>query len=132
MMDEVINKLVRDAKAQDWGNVDKRIPEVARNAEYVKWAYNNALTDRNGNVRDLAASIIEKATLTDDQFGLMREKLYQRMISDSNQYVRFRSAFALAAHGLKKYKMAVIRTLKQALKDKGVEELARNYLENMQ
>jgi hypothetical protein len=132
MMDDIIFQLVADAKSEKWASVDRQLPKIARNKEYAKWAYNEALISRDGNVRDLGASILEKAVLKENQFALMRDRLYFRMMNDSNPFARYRSAFALAAHGPGKYKDSVLRVLYKAMRDKDVKGIARRYVSELE
>lgn len=131
-MDDIIFKLVSDAKSERWDAVDRMLPRIAKNREYAKWAYNEALMSHDKNVRDLGASILEKSVLKESQFALMRDRLYFRMMNDSNPSARFRSAFALAAHGPGKYKGDVVKVLYKALKDKDVKIIARRYVSELE
>jgi hypothetical protein len=130
-MDEIIGKLVEDAKAENWKAVDEQILEIVKNPIYVKWAYDTALADTNKHVRDLGASILEKAIIDEKQFSEMRDKLYQRMIFDSNMYVRYRSAFALAAHNPRRYTAEVLAVINIAVHDKDIGESAKEYLKRL-
>ena len=73
MMDDIINELTENAKSENWDKVDTQIPNIIQNPQYVRWAYETALTDMNKHVRDLGASILEKATISDQEFKDMRE-----------------------------------------------------------
>jgi hypothetical protein len=131
MMDEVIKDLINQAEAENWDEIDREIPDIVKNKDYVNWAYSTALSYANGNVRDLGVSILEKAAIEENEFAQMRDRLYNKMLNDSNIYVRFRSAFALAAHGPGKYKKKVISVLKSALKDDDVKDFAEKYIKQL-
>jgi len=48
MMDEVIKNLVKQAEAENWDEIDKEIPNIVMNKDYVNWAYSTALSYTNG------------------------------------------------------------------------------------
>jgi hypothetical protein len=131
MMDKVIRKLADAAKAENWDAVDAQIPTIVKNPIYVQWAYERALSSSNPNLKDLGASILEKAVIKESQFSKMRDKLFYRMMEETNQYVRYRSAFALAAHGPGTHKEEVIRVLQEASHDKDVGIFAKVYLKQL-
>ena len=72
-------------------------------------------------------SILEKANMTKRQFQDVREELHQHMKSDSNVFVRYRSAFTLAAHDPGVYRDEVIDVLTEAEKDPDVSDIAKKY-----
>ncbi len=115
---------------EDWQFVDESIPLIRNDPTYYKWAFFN-LKDQNRNVRDLAVSIIEKSDVPEEAFAGMRDQLFSMMMGDNHIYVRYRAAFALAAHGPGSYKEQVVATLKSAAQDKDVGEIARGYLRQM-
>ena len=127
----LIRILISAAKRENWGFVDHSIDGIVHVPEYYKWAYSEGLKDPDGDVRDLAVSIIEKSDIPEQEFGLMRDSLYGLMLKDSNRYVRFRAAFALANHGTKRYEGEVVGKLNEALGDKDVRDIAQNYLGRM-
>jgi HEAT repeat protein len=53
------------------------------------------------------------------------------MDNDTNPYVRYRAAFALAEHGIEKYKDRVLEVLKEAADDKDIGSIAREYLKKL-
>ena len=116
------------AKREDWESVDSAIATVTGDPRYWGWAFGTGVRDADGNVRDLAVSIIERSDIPKEEFSKMRGALYTRMMKDDNLYVRFRSAFALANHGPGQYKETVIGALKLASKDDDVKEIAKGYL----
>ena len=124
---EYIEGLVRAAKEENWDYVDSVIPEICNRKESLEWAYNTGIRDEDDNVRDLAVSILEKASIDSSGFDRMRDKIAELMESDPNPYVRYRSAFTLAAHGPGKYRDNVLKVLKEAEQDRDVSEISKNY-----
>jgi len=122
----MIDALIEAAKEGNWKEVDEGILKVRNNKLAVDWAFRKGLNDGNGNVRDLAASILEKtsSSLT----GEMKKKLYSHMKTDNNPYVNFRSAFAIAAHDSSFHKEEVKDVLEKAKKDPDVSQFAEFYL----
>ena len=88
--------LIAAAKKEKWKVVDRNLPEAAQKDANVVWAYRDGLKDPNGNVRDLAATLLAKAKLSVREMQEARPILRSVMMSDSNPYARYRSAFALA------------------------------------
>ena len=125
---ETLKKLKSAAKNEKWEYVDSMIPQISGNLEYAKWAYDEGIKDPDGNIRDLAVSIIEKSEIPENEFTRMRDTLCLLMENDKNKYVQFRSAFALVNHGPGKHKKKVLSKLYEAEKDKDVAELAKEYL----
>jgi len=123
-----LTELIEAARKEDWDLVDEKIPELVKDPSVVNWAYDSGIDDEDGNVRDFAASILEKARISKERFDDMRETIYGHMGSDSNKYVRFRSAFALAAHGVGSHRDEVERVLHEAEKDEDTADIARGYL----
>jgi hypothetical protein len=126
-----LEELKKAAKCGKWDYVDSTIPKIAAEIVYAEWAYNEGIRDTDGNVRDLAVSIIEKSDIPESRFSEMRDGLYELMENDENPYVRYRSAFALARHGPGRHKMKVLEKLTQATQDKDVSELAKNFIEGI-
>jgi hypothetical protein len=126
-----IEELKKAARRGDWDFVDRRIAEIVDEPIYYKWAFLAGTGDLDGNVRDLAVSIIERSNIPEKEFAVMRMPLYQLMLEDDNIYVGFRAAFALANHGPGAYKESVIEKLGEARRDKDVESIARGYLNKL-
>ncbi|MFH1210844.1 MAG: hypothetical protein V1645_02915 [archaeon] len=126
--DNMLDELIKAAKKEDWAYVDKKIATIKDYEPFISWAFPTAIHDSDGNLRDLGVSLIEKAPIKEDEFKMMRPQLFKLMQTDPNTYVRFRSAFALAAHGPGRYSKEVIQTLKKAEKDKEVATIAKQYL----
>jgi hypothetical protein len=120
-----LDDLINAAKKEDWGLVDKTIPEICNKKTYVEWAYKKGLKHTDDNVRDLAASILEKTRTLNPE---MKTRLYYVMKDDSNFYAKFRAACALAAHAPEYHAMEVKNVLKKAEEDKGIKDIAKGYL----
>lgn len=125
-----LDKLVEAAKAENWDLVDEQLPDVVKDYASVEWAYDSALSDNDGNVRDLGVSIIELADIPPANFKKMEYSLRQHMKQDDNPYVRFRCAFALAAHDSPDEE--VVRVLNEATRDDDVADIAQNYLKKIE
>ena len=120
-----VDQLIAAAKAEDWDFVDGALPSVCNNSAYLGWVEKKGLKDPDSNVRDLAVSILGK-TADNDLIVRVQAKLRELMAKDKNPYVRYRSSFALAGHGLESEE--VRRVLEEASDDEDVGEIARNYL----
>jgi hypothetical protein len=123
-----LGKLLQAAREENWKLVDSIIPKIKSEEGYYRWAYDVGISYDDGNVRDLAVSIIEKSEIPAQAFSRMRSKLNQLMLGDSNKYVQFRAAFALANHGAGDYKKAVLDKLNEATEDDDIKEIAIAYL----
>jgi hypothetical protein len=124
----MLDKLIKAAKKEDWAYVDRKISIIKNYEPFIQWAFPTGIRDSDENLRDLGVSLLEKAPLPEERFRLIRPELFKLMRTDSNTYVRFRSAFALAAHGPGIYEKQVVETLKKAEKDKEVSKIAKQYL----
>jgi HEAT repeat protein len=122
----MIKDLINAAKSEDWEAIDEAIPKICDSEEYLLWAYETGIKDKNKDVRDLAVSILEKSHMPATRFKPMAPEILKLMKSDSNPYVRFRSAFALVAHN--EATEAVKNTLMEAQKDPDVAKIAEEYL----
>ena len=127
MLEETIERLIGLAKAEKWGDIDAEIPKVSRLPEIVKWAYKTGLFESNDQVRDLAASILEKADWSDNQ-RLIHGLVYNTLRQEPYIYAKFRLAFALYAHGERE--PVVVAVVEEAAKDKDtqVKDIALKYL----
>lgn len=98
---QAFNDLKQAAIAEDWATVDQLLTtkreEIMRPVT-VAWASGAGLRDSNPHVRDLAASILEKAAPEKEfgEFGADAMQLIMDVLqNDPNIYVRYRLAFAL-------------------------------------
>jgi hypothetical protein len=129
-----LGDMIDAARGEKWKKVDKIIPTITDNPFFYRWAYSEGIRDDNGNVRDLAASIIEKSKIPKGEFFGMRDTLIYRMLIDRNQYVKYRLAFALAEHGTgfeHFIRQEIIRVLNDAKKDNDVGNIAKGYLKKL-
>lgn len=120
-----LEALQEAARNDEWDKVDAALPAVANDATILGWAQKNGLDDTEYRLRDLAVSMLEKASapLSNDNIVRLKELM---ATEDENIYVRFRSAFALCRHGVQGDK--VMAKLHEALGDPDVGEIARGYL----
>ena len=123
MLEATIERLIGLAKEEKWDDIDAEIPKVSRLPEIVKWAYKNGLFESNEQVRDLAASILEKADWSDNQRWI-HDLVYNTLRQEKHPYARFRMACALYAHGERK--PDVVSILENAPDD--VQPIAQKYL----
>lgn len=124
-----IHELEEAARKENWGFVDENLPLVAKDPDYVSWAYNEGIKNPDSNIRDLGASLLEKAEIAPPQFETMKPALINVMRIDRNNYAGFRAACALAAHGV--YTLRVKTMLEKFSADKDVANIARAYLEKI-
>jgi HEAT repeat protein len=120
-MEDIINA----ARKENWEYVDSRIPRICDDPKVQKKAA-ELLSDDDGNIRDLGASILGRAHNIPVK---IKPILFNIMKNDSNPYARYRSAFALAGHNPGRYKKKVVTVLKEASCDKDVGDIAKEYLE---
>jgi hypothetical protein len=130
--DKTLADLKDEARMERWDRVDLAIRRLVSDPRYYRWAAKTGINEANGDVRDLAVSIIEMAEIPAKEFDGMRGALFGRMMCDENEYVRYRSAFALAKHESGQYKERVKVTLREASNDKDVGEIAKFYLRQME
>lgn len=121
-----MEKLIAAAKKENWGFVDKQIPYFANDPNAIKWAKDKGLVDEDSNVRDLAASLLEKTSNLDER---TETKLYGLM-SRYKSYAGFRAACALASHDWQEKASEVRAVLKKAAKDANVGNIAKRYLQS--
>ncbi len=123
--------IIKAAIEENWDYVDERIPEVCDIPENQIRAL-ELLKDFDGNLRDLGASIIQKAHIPPKRFLRFREALAENVLSDPHKYAKYRAAFALAEHGPGiSYRRRVLKVLREASSDEDVGEIARGYLERL-
>ena len=123
MLEETIERLIALAKEEKWAEVDEALPKLRKDNEIRIWAYKKGLFEEDGNVRDLAASILEKADWFENQ-RLIHDLVYNTLRQEKHPYARFRMACALVAHGYKEPE--VIEVLENAPDD--VKPIALKYL----
>ena len=126
---EELKKLAESGTDEDWEKIDAEIPKVCNQPDYLSWAYETGIKDDNGDVRDLAVSLLEKSHLSPAKFKPMKAEILRRMKTDPNPFVRYRSAFALVAH--KVSSPEIIGVLKEAQKDPNTADIAKEYLSKL-
>ena len=121
-----LQELIEAAKAQNWPFVDEHLQNACAAEEVRQWPWlaDTGLDGKNGDLRELAAGILEK---TDEEITGSRRQLVEHLIAnDANHYARFRLAFALAGRGDRSN--LVRTTLEKALDDDAVGGIAGDYL----
>lgn len=132
---ELREKIVSYAAEEKWDEIDDDlIPQICGmdDPTTVDWALGE-LGSSDPNVRDVAASILGKHYIPQDKLEKTRDSLYTAMGSDTNEFVRYRSAFALVEHGTGKYPLGeIVSVLTEASKSEDVASIAKNYLKKIQ
>ena len=119
-------RLLEAAKAGDWELVDAEIHSVV-NFHGVLWAAGRGgLGNSDANIRDFAATILEKSPkidypLTPDIRELMRD----RMLNDTNKAVRLRLACAFFRRKIRDEE--VLKIMAEAELDPDVGPSAKEY-----
>ncbi len=134
MSKERLRKLISAAKKGNWEHVDselsKPIPE-----KYVGWAYIEGIEDKDDNVRDLAGSILEKATIPASSFSAIRPVIFDTIKKETlrakSPYAKYRLAFSMAAHSPGEYKTEVMSILEEAARDRDVSQIAEGYIKRL-
>ena len=112
---------------EDWDFVDAHLAGAANDPGVLDWSTQQGLTAKDGNLRDLAVSFLEKST---DELRPETTKRLHELFVDENPYVGFRSAFALFAHGDRSAE--VIAKIHEAILDEDVKEIAEGYLSQLE
>ncbi|MFH0804103.1 MAG: hypothetical protein V1896_00690 [Candidatus Zambryskibacteria bacterium] len=117
-------QLVEAAKNNDWGFVDENINESHLSYEYTVWAIKDGLLDKDRNVRDLAATILDKSN---EQLDPEDAKEVERiMLRETYHIVIYRLAIALYKRGIRN--TAIERLMSEAKDDPDVGDLAKSFL----
>ena len=127
MLESIIKQLTDLAKAEKWEEVDSTLPKVCNERTVLNWAYQTGLYDKNdANIRDLSASILEKAEWPKVLAPTIRHALLDVFSKEQHTYARFRMACALYGHGQK------LPQVKAALVEapKDVQDIAQKYLKH--
>lgn len=116
------------AQKEDWETVDGQVESFCDQPDVIEWALGDGLKDEDGNLRDLAATLIQQSDCKLEEED--RTTLMERLENDENPYVKFRAAFALFAHGDRSEQ--TINKIQEAAQDEDVEEIARGYLSQLE
>ena len=119
-----LESLVDAAVREDWKFVDEKINEFKFTEAVMGWAIHQGLQNEDQNIRDLAATLLDKSPLPID--SAFKESLKKQMTADSYHIVRFRLAIALYKRGDRSPEVTAMMT--EAKKDSDVGELAGSYL----
>lgn len=122
-----LSDLQKAAIREDWEFVDSHLATTINNPRVLEWSVNEGIVDKDGNLRDLAISFLERSPvkLEPETTQKLRE-----MFADENPYVGFRSAFALFTHGDRSSE--VIAKIHEAVLDEDVREVAEGYLSQLE
>lgn len=130
MLEDTVSELIKlasNATDEDWKKIDERLPSVCEKARVRNWAYQKGLYDHNPNIRDLAASILEKAKWPITDETMITHNLAGVFVLENHPFAKFRMACALYSHGDRN--VEVLDALRKAPKD--VQEIAKKYLEHV-
>ena len=125
MENTIFKQLIEAAQKEDWDFVDANISESHLSREQINWALEKGLRDVDQNIRDLAATLLDKSNEELSQEEI--ENLEKIMTGDSYHIVRYRLAVALYKRG--DMKPIVVQMMQEAKNDPDVGELAKSYLE---
>lgn len=119
-----LEQLTEAARNEDWNFVDGHINSSHLTREQIDWALSIGLVDEDKNIRDLAATLLDRSDepLKPEEV----EKLERIMAEDSYHIVRYRIAIALYKRGNRN--LAVKQMMSEAKDDPDVGELASSYL----
>lgn len=114
---------------EEWDKIDSELStdNFCDDIIVLEWVTKKGLENEDGEVRDLAVSMLEQSrvTLTEK----VKEKLRTMLVKDDNKYVCFRAACALFQH--KDRSGDVIEKLRAFATDPDVKEVAESYLSQM-
>lgn len=119
-----LRDLQQAAREERWKFIDPVLPGLADDPIILGWSLGKGLRNKNGNLRDLAVSCLEKSA-ADLKLPVIR-RLERMMDSDENRYVRFRAAFTLFNRGNRSTE--VMQKIREALEDEDVKTIAKGYL----
>jgi len=71
MIEVKILQLMKAAKEENWEFVDATLPNC-KAPEYVQWAYKKGIWHSNGNIKNLAVSLLEKSDFPEECFEEMK------------------------------------------------------------
>jgi hypothetical protein len=119
--DETFDSMLEHAKQEDWPFVDARMEEFAKLMKNVTWAMRTGLRDKDQNVRDLAATILDRSDCPILQKNC--QSLEFQMQGDGYHIVRFRLAIALWKRNYRP--KTVEAMMRNAMSDPDVGEAAK-------
>lgn len=123
--DTTLEQLIEAAQKENWDFVDGHINNSHLTSEPINWALNIGLYIEDQNVRDLAATLLDRS---DEEIKPEDvEKLQKIMVEDSYHIVRYRVAVALYKRGNRN--SVVEQMMQEAKNDPDVGDLAESYLE---
>jgi len=132
---ELIKKAKKAAIEENWELVDRKlVPEISKHESSKLVGYvGELIMDRNGNVRDLGATLA--SLLEKEDMKQISKELKYLTLEDPNVYASFRAFIALKKHGLhKEIEEEAKRILKKVMemeKEGEVYQLAKKHLEEL-
>jgi len=118
------DRLIEAAKNNDWNFVDENINESHLTYEHIVWAIKDGLLNKDLNVRDLAATILDRSgEPLDSEDAKEIEKI---MLRETYHIVIYRLAIALYKRGIRN--TAIERLMSEAKDDLDVGDLAKSFL----
>ena len=119
-----LEQLIKAARKEDWSFVDGHINNSHLTGEPINWALSAGLAHEDQNIRDLAATLLDRS---DEPFNPTDiENLKRIMADDPYHIVRYRVAIALYKRGSRN--PAVEQMMLEAENDPDVGGLASSYL----
>jgi len=120
-----LDTVIQFARTERWSKVDAAISSLIRDPSVVARAVDDLLRSGNAHIRDLGASILQKARAIPSR---ALPKLYAVMHSHPKGYDGFRAACALAVHSPSYSTRDIRDTLRYFTRDKDVGHMACGYL----
>jgi hypothetical protein len=118
-------EIIGAARREEWALVNNYINGSIINNEQINWVLDIGIFDENQNIRNLAATLLDKSDIPLDLVDV--ENLENVMASDPSNIVRYKIAIALYKRG-NKNSSAVEQTMTEARNDPDVGELANYYI----
>lgn len=133
---ELIKKAKKAAIEENWELVDRKlVPEISKHESSKLVVYvGELIMDRNGNVRDLGATLA--SLLEKEDMKRISKELKYLTLEDPNVYASFRAFIALKKHGLHKgieeEAKKVLKKVMEMEKEGEVYQLAKKHLEELE
>jgi hypothetical protein len=122
----IFDELLKAAKEENWNFVDEKIKNFDITHEIVDWTLETGLFDKDNNIRDFAATILDNSEIVLTKSDI--EKIKDIMLKDEYDVVQYRLAIALYRAGDESPE--VEEMVQKAKDDPNVGELAKTYLNN--
>lgn len=126
---DILLDLVKESGEEKWEAIDELLPKLEIDEGVVDWIFEDGLKDQDGDVRDLAVSILnvhDSVSLDDPQ----KDYLLKIMEEDTYHIVKYRSAIALFQRNIQDDYPSVQEKVTEALGDPDLGDLAQQVLGN--